>query len=42
MPVSTTYVAAWMPDIKVETSTGTRPRECLVCPTLLERPPYDE
>ena len=42
MHVFTAYVSAWIPDIQVESSTGTRPRECLVCPTLLERPMYDE
>ena len=40
MHVFTTYVAAWMPDIQVDISTGTRPRYYLVCPTLLGRPPY--
>ena len=27
MHVFTTYVAAWMPDIQVESSTETRPRD---------------
>ena len=33
---SITYVAAWLPDILDESSTGTRPRECLVCVILLK------
>ena len=37
-----TYVAAWLPDILVESSTWTRPREFLVCPKLLKLPLYDD
>ena len=42
MHVFTPYVVAWLPDIQVYSSTGTRPRECLVSPTLLKRTMYDE
>ena len=42
MHVFTTYLLAWLIDIQVESSTGTRPRELLVCPMLLECPLYDE
>ena len=36
------YISEWLTYKQVESSTGTRPREWLVCPTLLERPSHDE
>ena len=36
MHVFTTYIAACLPDIQVESSTGTIHRECLVYPTQSE------
>ena len=36
------YVASWLPYKQVESSSGTRRRECLVCLALLENAMYDE